>query len=183
MLEKQYLLLEKLQDLSAESSLKLLNKEIALSPEEAMLFFIQGSILADSGEFHQAKLAYFQALDLDPDNEICRLQLALIHFRLGESRQIMYLLSPYLIWQEQNTCQSYMAHSMLAYLQNDFIKSKENIKQALETEEASVWHGVINELEKIYNQGNVTEIKPEDNSIKDTVMTERILDHLYSKTY
>jgi tetratricopeptide (TPR) repeat protein len=193
MLEKSPTLLAQLQVLNSQDSLELINEAIAQTPEAAELYFLQGSLLADLGEFQQAKLAYFQSLDIDPDNEICRLQLALIHFRLGESKQIFYLLSPYLVWQERSTCQSLMAHSLLTYLQGDVVKSKEFIAQALDTEEVDAWHGVIEKLTDIYNQYSsgegksnqkiAVEVEPKDKAIKDTVMTERILDHLYNKTY
>ncbi|GGI67674.1 hypothetical protein GCM10007978_01670 [Shewanella hanedai] len=177
-------LIENIRSLPSEEALSVLeNTSVNMEGDPDWLFLI-ACFQADNNRVSDAKNNFFTLLDQDPDNELARIQLACIHLSLGEFKQILYLLCPYLVWQKNTTCIASLAHALLSFVQNDKDKVEYYLAEAKESGDAPSLQLVIQQLdallkEGIMNMGN--KIVSAEESKNNT--TSHLLNNLYSKKY
>lgn len=156
-------------------------------PENIDLTYLKASLAADAGAYEEAKSAFFSVLDKKPDSELVRLQLALVHFSLGEFRQLQYLLAAYLVWQTQDSCIANISHSLLNIVKGDFSLACKYLEQAKLSPQPDqdLLSDTIGKLSIYYEK-----IKEEDESTDSDLnepgknRIERImLNNLYNKKY
>ncbi|MCV2885303.1 hypothetical protein OE749_11425 [Aestuariibacter sp. AA17] len=149
-------------------------------PNDEGLLLLSASLFADTGENQLAKDRFYRLLDHYPDNELARIQLALLHFSLGEYKQIQYLLAAYLLWQENETTISHIAHTLLAFVRGDIEAMRQHLSHATVAvkDDASLLSGIVSKLNNVL--AGIP--RSEENAVKETT-TDNLQQTLLNKMY
>lgn len=111
-------------------AVRALHELCALYSQDARLWFVLGSLLAQEGDFMAGEQALRHAVELSPDHTVARFQLGLMQLTSGRAAEAE------ITWSELSNFQapealSFYASGLRALVHDDFATARERLSEGL----------------------------------------------------